>query len=60
MFIDSIVNDDVIFNQFFEIRKFFIYNIIVNDDQIYWNDFLWYIHKFYQKLSKFTMTFRNI
>ena len=34
MFIDSIVNDDVIFNQFFEIQKLFIYNIIVNDDQI--------------------------
>ena len=33
MFIDSIVSDDVIFNQFFEIRKFFIYDIIVNNDQ---------------------------
>ena len=33
MFINSIVNDNVILNQFFEIRKFFVYNIIVNDDQ---------------------------
>ena len=33
MLIDSIVNDDVIFNQFFEIRKLFVYNIIVNNDQ---------------------------
>ena len=35
MFIDLIVNDDVIFNQFFKIREFFIYDIIVNDDQTY-------------------------
>ena len=33
MFIDLIINDDVILNQFFKIRKLFIYDIIVNDDQ---------------------------
>ena len=33
MFIDLIVSDNVIFNQFFEIRKFLAYDIIVNDDQ---------------------------
>ena len=34
MFIDLIISDDVICNQFFEIREFLIYDIIVNDDQI--------------------------
>ena len=29
------MNDNVILNQFFEIQKSFIYDIIVNDDQIY-------------------------
>ena len=33
MFINLIVNDNVIFNQFFKIQKLFIYDIIVNDDQ---------------------------
>ena len=33
MFIDLIINDDVILNQFFEIRRFLVYNIIVNNDQ---------------------------
>ena len=33
MFINSIVNDDVIFNQSFKIRKFLAYDIIVNNDQ---------------------------
>ena len=35
MFIDLIVSDDVILNQSFEIRKFFIYDIIINNDQTY-------------------------
>ena len=59
MFIDLIVSDDVIFNQFFEIRKFFAYDIIVNNDQTCWSDFLWCIHKFHRKLSRFTTTFRS-
>ena len=33
MFINLIVSDDVIFNQFFEILKLLVYDIIVNDDQ---------------------------
>ena len=40
MFINLIVSDDVFLNQFFEIRKFLVYDIIVNDDQTCWNDFL--------------------
>ena len=47
IFINLIVSDDVIFNQFFKIRKFFVYDIIVNDDQTCWNDFLWYIYEFH-------------
>ena len=34
MFIDLIISDDMILNQFFKIRKLFVYDIIVNDDQI--------------------------
>ena len=33
MFIDLIISDDVILNQFFKIRKLLVYNIIVNNDQ---------------------------
>ena len=39
MFINLIVSDDVVFNQFFEVREFFVYDIIVNDDQTCWSGF---------------------
>ena len=35
MFINLIVSNDMIFNQFFKIRKLLIYDIIINNDQIY-------------------------